>query len=151
MYWDSTPSIDLCEMHDELLPDTAYMVDSDQRVLNINFAEMGNEYKPVAEEDLNIGPEITGSFERNDAQDDVVDRMILEEETTADADIVSMQDDDDILFMGEQDDAEEDNDIMIAETKCADAEDDDVVFIEWKCTSGDDDDVIFLEYKQLVI
>ncbi|CAF1422749.1 unnamed protein product [Didymodactylos carnosus] len=40
MHWDSAPSIDLCEMDDELLADMAYMVDCDQRVLNINLADM---------------------------------------------------------------------------------------------------------------
>ncbi|CAF1024793.1 unnamed protein product [Didymodactylos carnosus] len=67
---------------------------------------------------------------------DVGDTLILEEETRADADIISIQD----VFMEEQG---EDNDIMIVEN----AEDDDVVLTEWKCAGGDDDDIIFLEYK----
>ncbi|CAF0873950.1 unnamed protein product [Didymodactylos carnosus] len=98
--------------------------------------------EPVAEEDLNIGPEITESFERDDTQGgitsdllptcrllsllttDVVDTMVLEEEATVDADTVSMEDDDDILFIGttcctfgkkpaeEQYDAEKDDDFF---------------------------------------
>ncbi|CAF1157758.1 unnamed protein product [Didymodactylos carnosus] len=135
MYWgDSAPSIDLCEMHDELSADRDYLVEGDQCVLNINFAEMEKRHR------LRI------AFEWDDAQDGISsnilptcrllsllttyvgDTLILEEETRADADIISMQDD---------------NDIMIVEN----AEDDDVVLTEWKCAGGDDDDIIFLEYK----